>query len=95
MDNEPILEIDADGHKLWKLNGKYHRVDGPAIELTDGEKSWWLDGKLHREDGPAYEGADGDKEWWLNDIGYEFDKWLEENNYLSEEEKVMLKLIHG
>jgi hypothetical protein len=48
------------------LDGKLHRVDGPAYEGADGRKRWWLNGKLHRVDGPAVEGADGRKEWWLN-----------------------------
>ena len=56
----------ADGSKQWWLNGKRHRVDGPAREWADGTKQWWLNGKLHRVDGPAYEGADGEKEWYLN-----------------------------
>ena len=51
----------------WKLNGKYHREDGPAIEYADGDKFWCLNGKYHRTDGPAVEYADGDKSWWIND----------------------------
>ena len=57
----------ADGEKQWYLNGKHHRVDGPAWEYADGTKKWLLNGKRHRVDGPAYEGADGSKEWFLND----------------------------
>jgi hypothetical protein len=60
-----------------------------------GNKYWYLNGRRHRIDGPAVEYADGDKSWYLNDRGYTFDEWLEENNYLSEEEKVMLKLTYG
>jgi hypothetical protein len=72
MDNEPTLRIYVDGDKEWYLNGKRHRVDGPAIEWPDGTKRWYLHG-----------------------IYYHFDGWLEANNYISEEEKLMLKLIHG
>ena len=54
------------GHKLWYLNGKTHRVDGPAVEYADGYKSWLLHGELHRVDGPAVERANGIKEWYLN-----------------------------
>ena len=51
----------------WRLNGKLHREDGPALEYADGSKEWWLNGKLHRVDGPAVEyAADGSEEWWLN-----------------------------
>ena len=59
--------IDEYGDKVWHLNGKRHREDGPAIEWADGTKQWWLNGKRHREEGPAVEYEDGYKEWWLND----------------------------
>ena len=55
------------GTKSWYLDGKLHRVDGPAIEWADGRKEWYLTGELHRVDGPAIEWANGTKEWWLND----------------------------
>jgi hypothetical protein len=57
----------ANGSKVWWLNGKLHRVDGPAVEGADGTKQWWLNGKRHRVDGPAIEFANGSKQWWLND----------------------------
>ena len=57
---------DSDGTKRWKLNGKYHRIDGPAIEWSNGDKSWYLYNKLHRLDGPAIERAYGYKAWYLN-----------------------------
>ena len=41
----PIMTIDADGTKMWWLNGKLHREDGPAAEYADGTKMWWLNGK--------------------------------------------------
>ena len=56
------------GAKSWYLNGKRHREDGAAIELSDGYKSWWLNGTQHRGDGPAIEYADGTKSWWLNGV---------------------------
>jgi len=59
--------VQEDGSKEWYLNGKLHRLDGPAVEYADGSKFWYLNGKLHRTDGPAVEYADGNKEWWLND----------------------------
>ena len=58
------LEICADGSKKWYQNGKYHRLDGPAIEDADGSKSWCQNGKYHREDGPAIEFSDGCKHWY-------------------------------
>jgi hypothetical protein len=96
MDNEPTLTISKCGGKRWRLpNGKLHRVDGPAAEWADGTKYWCLNGVWHREDGPAYENVNGEKEWYLNGSWYSFDKWLNVNNYISEEEKLMLKLIYG
>ena len=55
----------------WLVNGKLHRTDGPAIELTDGSKHWFVDGKRHRIDGPAVEHADGAKQYYL--FGEEYD----------------------
>ena len=63
---EPVMQQDTDGNKEWYLNGKFHRVDGPAVEYANGYKAWWLNGKRHRVDGPAIEGADGYKAWCLN-----------------------------
>jgi len=63
---QPTMTVDKGGTKWWRLNGKLHREDGPAVEYTNGDREWYLNDKLHREDGPAFEGADGDKEWYLN-----------------------------
>ena len=29
----------------WYLNGKRHREDGPAIELSNGDKYWYINGE--------------------------------------------------
>ena len=63
---EYTVKVFDNGTKYWRLNGKLHREDGPAVELANGSKEWYLDDNLHREDGPAVEYADGDKEWYLN-----------------------------
>jgi hypothetical protein len=63
---KPTKEVDEYGSIFYKLNGKYHREDGPACEWADGNKYWYLNGKRHREDGPAIEWVDGEKEWYLN-----------------------------
>ena len=63
---KPELKIDEYGSKRWYLNGKCHRIDGPAVEYANGKKSWYLNGKCHRVNGPAIEYADGDKYWYLN-----------------------------
>ncbi len=62
--------VDNNGNKLWYLNDKLHREDGPAIEFVTGTKFWYLNGKLHRKDGPAVEYVNGDKYWYLNNISY-------------------------
>lgn len=44
---------DPDGNRHWRLHGKLHRENGPALIKPDGSEEWWLDAKLHRKDGPA------------------------------------------
>lgn len=46
----------ANGTKFWFLNGKCHRVNGPAIEYVNGNKEWYLNGKRHRVNGPLSNG---------------------------------------
>jgi len=70
---QPTMIVDKNGNKRWRLNGKYHREDGPAVENANGCKLWFLHGKLHREDGSAYEGVDGTKAWFLNDMRHKED----------------------
>ena len=68
--------IDAVNDIAWFKNGKYHREDGPAVELVKGSKYWCKHGKYHREDGPAIEWADGSKCWYLNGVPYHSEqKW--------------------
>jgi hypothetical protein len=70
------------GTKHWRVNGKLHRLDGPAIEWSDGAKEWRVDGVVHRIGGPAVIWADGTKEWWLNGrqiSAAAVDAWLIEN----------------
>ena len=64
--NKPECKTYPNGDKVWWLNDKRHREDGPAVERANGTKVWYLNDELHHEDGPAVEFADGDKEWWLN-----------------------------
>ena len=69
MSKSITYEVTVDQRATkWKLNGKLHREDGPAIEYAEGNKWWYLNGKLHREDGPAVEYADGTKFWFINDV---------------------------
>ena len=63
----PNPQIDKDGNKFWYVNGKPHRIDGPAVENANGNKTWYIHGKLHRiDDGPAFEQRDGYKAWYVN-----------------------------
>jgi len=62
----------------WRLNGKLHREDGPAIEWAGLHKRWYQNGKLHREDGPAIEYETGNKSWYLNDECLSHAEWKEE-----------------
>jgi len=71
--HQPTMTVDRDGTKWWKLNGKLHREDGPAVEHADGYKTWYLHGKMHREDGPAFENANGNKAWFSNDMRHRED----------------------
>jgi hypothetical protein len=48
------------GHSVsfedWYINGKFHRLNGPAHTTRDGNylrEYWYHEGKQHREDGPA------------------------------------------
>ena len=60
------VTVDDYGTKLWHLNDKLHREDGPALEYPSGSKYWYLNGELHRTDGPAIEWGIGTKSWYLN-----------------------------
>ena len=59
------IAIWPNGYKAWLVEGKLHRLDGPACEYANGSKYWCIEGKYHRKDGPACEWADGSKEWYI------------------------------
>lgn len=68
------------GNKYWSYKGKYHRENGPAMEISSGFRCWCKYGKYHREDGPAIIHIDGTKDYCLNGIYYSDissdDEWL-------------------
>jgi hypothetical protein len=66
LGDDPVLVEMDDGSRWWKLDGRRHRVDGPAFIGADGTTAWWLGDVLHRVDGPAIERPDGTKEWWVD-----------------------------
>jgi len=72
MEEEPICKVTELGDKVWLLNGKLHRTDGPAVEKPNGQKEWFINGRRHRADGPAIEHPNGGVEWhfkwWLYGI---------------------------
>lgn len=57
--------VKKPGYEAYYKEGKFHRLDGPAVEEDKGGKNWYKEGFLHRLDGPAVEKANGDKEWWV------------------------------
>jgi len=71
--HQPTMTVDRYGNKIWMLNGKRHKEDGPAVENANGCKLWYLHGEVHREDGPAVEYANGDKAWYLNGVWHRED----------------------
>ena len=47
---EYTVRVYDNGDKVWYLNGKRHREDGPAFEGADGSKAWWLNGERLTEE---------------------------------------------
>jgi hypothetical protein len=62
-----VMFVRPGGGKEWRLNGKLHRDDGPAVEYEDGINAWYQHGKLHRIGAPAAIGYNGDKLWYQHD----------------------------
>lgn len=52
----------------WWINGKRHRVDGPAVANIYGLYEWWINGKRHRIGGPAVINKNKPDEWWENGV---------------------------
>lgn len=60
------------GYVEWRLDGKIHRIGGPAVTHRDGSEFWYDKGLLHNVDGPAMVWTNGSKVWilhgeWLNE----------------------------
>ena len=77
--NGPAIEWN-NGNKEWWIDGKRHRIDGPAIYFK-GHEEWWQTGNLHRVDGPAVKAVKSGvdiKQWWLNGHHYySAEDWFE------------------
>lgn len=55
---------DAKGKRIeWRMEGKLHRTDGPAVEWENGDLEWRQNDVLHRTDGPATISTCGS--WWF------------------------------
>jgi len=85
---KPELKIDEYGSKRWYLNGKRHRIDGPAVEYTNGYKAWYFNDKKHRIDGPAIERSDGTKIWFLNNKEVKKEDIIDFNPKITEREYI-------
>ena len=70
--------------------------NSPTVECSDGTKEWHKCGVLHRIDGPAIEYSNNEVGWYLDGVGYiDITDYLENNYYLTLDEKVLLKLFWG
>ena len=66
--------IDKDEFKIYyKLDGKYHRTDGPAMIDNGGTEEWLVNGKYHRLDGPAVIRKYYCNWWYKNEILHRLD----------------------
>jgi len=66
------------GKQEWKLMGRLHREDGPAVVFGDNQK-WWLNGINYTEEGfeeemrrRASESAETSEKKVLEELGSEF-----------------------
>ena len=72
-------------HLDGRVDGKLHRLDGPAVQHTTGAKFWYVDGKLHRTDGPAAEWAGGTKYWFINGVSLTEEQFKEKTAPVAKE----------
>ena len=61
------LEICYDNAKIWSLDGKWHRANGPALTDIDGYEAWYNHGNRHRTDGPAIVFSNNLVQYWIRD----------------------------
>lgn len=64
IEDEPTKTVRGDGTITYRLNGLYHRLDGPALIYSNGEHKWYHHHQLHRLDGPAVTRENGTQEWY-------------------------------
>lgn len=56
--------------------GRYHRLDGPAIVYEDGTQEFYYLDLLHNRNGAAVVYPDGRREYWLDGTRYDYVDWL-------------------
>ena len=87
------LVIWPNNDKEWFVEGKYHRLDGPACECADGSKFWYVEGKRHRLDGPAIEWADGSKFWFVESKVLTFEQFWKQMKDTEYAPKIMAYML--
>jgi hypothetical protein len=45
----PAFISKKDNYRAWYLNGKLHRIDGPAKAYNTGYQEYWVDGIHYTE----------------------------------------------
>lgn len=53
LNHYTVINTDKYGKTTYKINGKLHREDGPAVIRINGTKKYCINGKLHRIGLPA------------------------------------------
>lgn len=85
--SKPIYRVLSNGEQDWRLNGSYHREDGPARILSDGTEMWYQDGQLHRLDGPAVHTAHGEVAWYYKGLRHRDDDGPAYENLVTGEQR--------
>lgn len=80
-----MITFDDEGDEYHSLDGRLHRLDGPAVIRHTGTKSWYRHGSLHRDGEPAINHSDGSKSWYQNGLLHREDgpavEWSNGANY--------------
>ena len=68
MENYVKREVGITGTvRFYDSKGRWHRLDGPAVEYASGSASWYVNGKAHRLVGPANTWVE---DWCINGQSY-------------------------
>lgn len=71
LSNEVEYSVEYSGSRkieYYKLNGRFHNPNGPAILNSNGAFAYYLNGRFHRLDGPAIMHPDNSLEYWENGV---------------------------